>query len=122
MLEGLIRERGAPDSITVDNGPEFTSRTLGECAERHGFVLDFIDPGKPSQNGHIESFNGKFRDECLDQHWFLGLDDARSTISSWRDDYNSNRPHSALGGLSPLEFRRRHFGQEPGGNGVALAA
>jgi putative transposase len=122
VLEQLIQERGAPESISVDNGPEFISRVLGECAERNGFVLDFIEPGKPSQNGHIESFNGRLRDECLNQHWFLNLEDARSTISSWRDDYNSTRPHSSLGGLSPLEFHNLHFGQEHGDDGVALAA
>ena len=122
VLERLIRERGAPAAITVDNGPEFTSRTMGECAERLGFVLDFIEPGKPSQNGHVESFNGRLRDECLNQHWFLGLQDARSTISSWRRDYNLNRPHSSLGGLTPLEFHAKNFGQDPRGDGVALAA
>ena len=95
---------------------------MGECAERLGFVLDFIEPGKPSQNGHVESFNGRFRDECLNQHWFLGLQDARSTISSWRRDYNLNRPHSSLGGLTPLEFHEKNFGQDPRGDGVALAA
>ena len=122
VLERQIRERGAPAAITVDNGPEFTSRTMGECAERLGFALDFIEPGKPSQNGHIESFNGRFRDECLNQHWFLGLQDARTTISSWRRDYNLNRPHSSLGGLTPLEFHKKNYGQDPRGDGVALAA
>jgi putative transposase len=69
--------------------------------------LDFIEPGRPMQNGHLESFNGKFRDECLNQHWFTGLDDARETIAAWREDYNSVRPHSALENLTPLDFAQR---------------
>ena len=88
----------------MDNGPEFTSRALDEWAYRHGVALDFIRPGKPIENCFVESFNGKFRDECLNQHWFTSLRDARSEIEPWRLDYNQVRPHSSLGGLPPAIF------------------
>ena len=120
VLERLFAERGVPESIVCDNGPEFTSRALGECAEKHGFLLDFIEPGKPSQNAHVESFNGRLRDECLDQHWFLGLADARATIAAWKHDYNTERPHGSLGGLSPLAYLKTF--QEQFGDQVERAA
>jgi len=107
VLERLCAVHGRPRTITMDNGPEFAGLTLDAWAYKEGVSLDFIDPGKPTQNGHLESFNGKFRDECLNQHWFTGLGDARDTIAAWRDDYNTVRPHSALGNLTPLDFAER---------------
>ena len=111
-LDRVIAEHGAPVSITVDHGTEFTSRALDEWAYRRGLKLDFIRPGKPSENGHIESFNGKLRDECLNANQFLSIDDARSKIEAWRTDYNLRRPHSSLGHLTPNEYVQR--GQEAG--------
>jgi putative transposase len=107
VLERLCAVHGRPAAITMDNGPEFAGLALDAWAYKEGVQLDFIDPGKPMQNGHLESFNGKFRDECLNQHWFTDLDDARETIAAWRDDYNAIRPHSALGNLTPLDFAER---------------
>ena len=105
VLDRLTAERCAiPDIIVLDNGPELTSRALDLWAYERGVRLHFIDPGKPQQNGFIESFNGKFRDECLNEHWFLSLADARRIIEDWRLDYNQNRPHSSLGNLTPEEY------------------
>ncbi len=104
-----LREAGAtPQRITVDNGPEFISRLVDAWAYEHKVTMDFIQPGKPMQNGFIESFNGKFRDECLDRHWFTSLDDAITTIESHRQFYNTQRPHSSLGQRTPVEFRLAH--------------
>jgi len=104
-LDQVIAERGAgPEVITIDNGTEFTSRHFDGWAYDRNIKLDFIRPGKPVENGYIESFNGKFRDECLSQSWFLSLEDARATIASWRKEYNEARPHSSLGNLAPAEF------------------
>lgn len=103
-LDQVIAARGAPSSISVDNGPEFAGRVLDEWAYRNGVRLRFIRPGKPVENAYVESFNGKFRDECLNQHWFLDLDEARTTIETWRIDYNEVRPHSALGNRTPTEY------------------
>jgi len=88
----------------VDNGPEFLSRAVDQWAYAHGVRLHFIEPGKPVQNALIESFNGKFRDECLNQNWFAGLREARRIIEDWRVDYNTARPHSSLGYRTPEEF------------------
>jgi len=104
MLDNVAQERGYPRAMQVDNGPEFISRAVDQWAYAHGVALHFIDPGKPVQNAFIESFNGKFRDECLNQNWFVSLDDARRTIEAWRVDYNSVRPHSSLGYQTPEEF------------------
>ncbi len=97
-------ERGAPERIRVDNGPEFISRALDKWAYENSVTLDFSRPGKPIDNCYIESFNGRFREECLNTHWFLSLEDARAKIEAWRLDYNESRPHSSLGQLTPLEF------------------
>jgi putative transposase len=105
VLDRVIAERGIPAAIAMDNGPELTSRALDQWAYEHGVELRFIDPGKPSQNGFIESFNGRLRDECLNEHWFTSLADARSIVEAWRLDYNRARPHSALGWRTPNEFR-----------------
>ncbi len=104
VLERLMMMYGRPERIRVDNGPEFVSRALDQWAARQRIRLHFITPGKPMQNGHIESFNGKLRDECLNQHWFLDLADAEQLIEGWRVDYNTVRPHSALGNLPPAWF------------------
>ena len=103
LLDQLILWHGAPKQITLDNGPEFTGQALDAWAYQHQVTLDFIDPGKPMQNGYLESFNGKFRDECLNVHWFRSLADARQTITAWKESYNTERPHSALGGRTPRE-------------------
>jgi putative transposase len=104
MLDAVAQERGYPEAIQVDNGPEFISRAVDQWAYAHGVALHFIEPGKPVQNAFIESFNGKFRDECLNQNWFVSLNDARQIIENWRVDYNTVRPHSSLGYLAPEEF------------------
>ncbi|MEO1333140.1 MAG: IS3 family transposase [Myxococcota bacterium] len=104
VLERLVFLRGKPKSIVIDNGPEFTSRALDNWAYNNGVELDFIRPGTPSDNAFIESFNGKFRDECLNTHWFLSLNHARKLIEEWRRDYNNHRPHSSLGNITPREF------------------
>lgn len=104
-LELAAIERGKfPDSIVIDNGSEFTGKAMDQWAFENKIKLDFIRPGKPQENGFIESFNGKFRDECLNENWFVSLEDARRTIEEWRIDYNENRPHTSLGNLTPREF------------------
>jgi putative transposase len=104
VLEELHEQRPFPREIVMDNGPEFTSLALDQWAHRRGVHLRFIRPGKPVENCFIESFNGRFRDECLNENWFLDLKDARRKIEAWRVDYNSTRPHSSLGQLTPEEF------------------
>jgi len=106
-LDRIIEHTGAPSSITVDHGTEFTSRALEEWAYQRGVKLDFTHPGKPTENGHIESFNGRLRDECLNVNQFISLEDAREQIEHWRIDYNAHRPHSSLGNLTPNEFAAR---------------
>ena len=103
-VEQVAVRRGAPELIRVDNGPEFVSKVLDHWAYGRGVTLDFSRPGKPTDNCFVESFNGRFRDECLDTHWFLSVEDARAKIEAWRQDYNASRPHSALGHLTPQEF------------------
>jgi putative transposase len=92
-----------PERIQVDNGSEFISKALDLWAYDNRVTLDFSRPGKPTDNPFIESFNGSFRDECLNAHWFLSLEDAREKIEAWRQEYNSFRPHSSLGGRTPDE-------------------
>ena len=104
VLDAAIAEREAPESLTIDNGTEFTSRHFDAWAWGKGLTLDFIRPGRPVENAFIESFNGKLRDECLNQSWFTDLGDARRALRAWRHDYNESRPHSSLGGLAPNEF------------------
>lgn len=107
ILERVGRERGLPQEIVVDNGREYDCRVTDAWAYGHGVRLAFIEPGKPYQNGFIESFNGRFRDECLNEEWFLDMEDAKTKIEAFRVDYNEVRPHSSLGGLTPAEFARR---------------
>src|SRR5688572_29716455 len=104
VLDRLHATNGLPQTIVVDNGPEFAGRTLDAWAYAHGVTLRFIRPGKPIENAYVESFNGKFRDECLNEHWFLSVADAKSTIEAWRIDYNTVRPHSSLAGRTPNQF------------------
>jgi len=106
VLARLQATRGLPQIIVTDNGPEFTGAALDQFAHQK-FTLDPIDPGKPQQNAYIESFNGKFRDECLNENWFVSLNHAKEIIEKWREDYNRCRPHSSLGNLTPEEFRDR---------------
>lgn len=103
-LDRYVSVHGAPISITVDHGTEFTSKALEEWAYRRGVKLDFIHPGKPTENGHIESVNDRLRDECLNVEQFWTIEDARRKIITWRDDYNEHRPHSSPGHLTPSEF------------------
>ena len=103
-LERVCREVGYPKMIRVDNGSEFISRDLDLWAYVNDVTLDFSRPGKPTDNAYIESFNGKFRVECLNQHWFLTLDDTRQKMEEWRRDYNEVRPHSAIGNNPPISL------------------
>ena len=106
VLERVAAERGVPDEIVLDNGPELAGKAVDRWAYERGVRLHFIEPGKPIQNAFVESFQGRLRDECLNRHWFVGLADARRTIEAWRLDYNHWRPHSALRYRSPEEFRQ----------------
>lgn len=106
VLERLRDQRGLPHAIVADNGPEFAGRALDQWAHERGLKIDYIRPGKPVDNAFVESFNGRFRDECLNESWFLSLNEAREAIEAWRLDYNEVRPHSALGGRSPSEYAR----------------
>ena len=106
VLDQVIAERRAqPQAIVMDNGPELTSRALDQWAYERGVRLRFIAPGKPVQSCFVESFNDKFRDECLNEHWFTSLYDARAKVETWRRDYNAVRPHQSLGDRTPEEFR-----------------
>ena len=104
VLERLAEIRGLPEVITMDNGPEFISKVLDQWAYLNGVELDFTRPGKPTDNALIESFNGRFREECLNESWFLSLEDAREKVEAWRQFYNRERPHGSLGNLSPVDF------------------
>src|SRR5690348_13403391 len=104
VLEQLADTRGLPRSITVDHGPEFEGQVLDAWAYELKVHLSFIRPGKPNENAYIESFNGKFRDECLNEHWFISLAQARHTIEAWRMEYNTERPHSSLGNRTPCAY------------------
>jgi putative transposase len=104
LMEELRATRNLPTAIVCDNGPEFTSRAFLAWAQERGIDLQFIQPGKPTQNAFVESFNGKFRFEELDAHWYVSLTDARRQIETWRTDYNEVRPHSSLDDKTPTEF------------------
>jgi len=108
VLDRLLAMIGLPQTIVVDNGPEFAGRTLDAWAYARGVTLRFIRPGKPIENAFVESFNGKFRDECLNEHWFVSLADAKAVIEAWRVDYNTERPHRALGQLTPEAWVASH--------------
>lgn len=108
VLERVTAEHGFPSVIVMDNGPEFTSKALDEWAHKNGVVLDFITPGRPVENAFRESFNGRFRDECLNQNLFHNLLDAKKKIEAWRIDYNTVRPHSSLNYATPAAFAEQH--------------
>ena len=109
VLDRIASERGLPEAIVLDNGPEFRGRALAAWSEERRVRLEFIQPGKPAQNAYAESFNGRLRDECLNANWFMSLSDARRKIESWRQDYNQQRPHSSLHYLPPTEFARKQL-------------
>ena len=100
----LVAERGHPKRILSDNGPEFTGKIMNRRAYEHCVEYQFIEPGKPVQNAFAESFNGTCRAECLNERWFISIEEARQIIKDWRVDYNEVRPHSSLGGKTPREF------------------
>ena len=108
VLERLRSRRGLPTVIQSDNGPELRGRVLDQWADENGVRLQFIEPGKPIQNAYIESFNARLREECLNEHVFVSLDDARNKIEKWRVEYNRERPHSGLGNLTPEEFAAKN--------------
>lgn len=107
VLDRLSYMNGLPNVITVDNGPEFTGNVMDKWAYKNKVKLDFIIPGKPVENAYIESFNGKFREECLNDNWFFNIFHARNIIENWRIDYNAVRPHSSLNNLAPDEFKKK---------------
>jgi putative transposase len=111
VLQRVAETRGLPASITVDHGPEFEGQVLDAWAYSSNVRLSFIRPGKPNENAYIESFNGKFRDECLNEHWFVTMAQARRIIETWRAEYNTERPHSSLGDLTPEEYANRGIAQ-----------
>ena len=110
VLERLAETRGLPETITMDNGPEFAGRHLDEWAFRKGIKLNFIRPGKPIENAFAESFNGRLRDECLNTNWFMNLKHAKEVIEEWREDYNTVRPHSSLKDMTPAEYAKTSVG------------
>jgi putative transposase len=117
-LDSVIVRRGAPKALRMDNGPELTSRHfLAWCIERK-IATNYIQPGRPMQNGHIESFNGRLRDECLNANWFRNLFEARGRIANWRADYNSTRPHSSLAYRTPDEFAAQW--QRPSSSSISI--
>jgi putative transposase len=109
-LNRIAVQRGLPATIKVDNGSEFISKVMDKWAHERGVELDFSRPGKPTDNAKVESFNGRLRQECLNLHWFLSLDDAQRKIEAWRQGYNEVRPHSALQWMTPAEFARQTRG------------
>ena len=104
VMGKLAFYRGTPRTIHVDNGPEFISKELDKWAYENKVTLDFSRPGKPVDNAFIESFNGSFRDECLNTNWFLSMEDAKEKIEAWRKDYNEWRPHSSLDNMTPMQY------------------
>ncbi len=112
LLDQAAQFRGYPKAVRTDNGPEFTSNAFMAWAQANSIKHILIQPGRPMQNGYIESFNGKFRDECLNEHWFQTLAQARETIYLWRKDYNEIRPHSSIGRIPPALFAQAHRRQQ----------
>lgn len=107
LLDGICAQRGTPAVIRSDNGKEFTGRAMLTWAHRRGVALRLIEPGKPNQNAYVESFNGRLRDECLNEHWFTSLAHARAVIEGWRREYNEERPKKSLGGLTPAAYAKQ---------------
>lgn len=106
FLDQLIEQRNKPTKVICDNGTEFTSKAMFFWSKEMNITLGFIQPGKPTQNAFVESSNGKFRNECLNQHWFRRMEEARFEIEQWRQHYNNVRPHSSLNYMSPVEYAR----------------
>ncbi len=106
MLDRLALSRGLPRVLRTDNGKEFCGRAMLEWAHARGVALRLIEPGKPNQNAYVESFNGRLRDECLNEHWFTRLLHARTAIETWRRKYNDERPKKALGGMTPSAYAK----------------
>jgi putative transposase len=104
VLERLKGTIGRPERIAIDNGPEFISKALDAWAYQNGVQLEFSRPGKPTDNAFVESFNGRVRDECLNQHWFASLEEVRTIVEGWRIEYNTERPHRALGQQTPAAW------------------
>jgi len=107
VLDQICYQRGKPAVIRTDNGPEFVGKEMLTWAHRNGIALRTIEPGKPNQNAYIESFNGRLRDECLNEHWFTSLEHARVVIEAWRREYNEERPKKSLGGLTPAQHAKQ---------------
>jgi transposase InsO family protein len=107
LLDGICSQRGKPALIRSDNGKEFTGKAMLTWAYRNGVALRLIEPGKPNQNAYVESFNGRLRDECLNEHWFTSLPHARTVIETWRREYNEERPKKSLGGLTPAQYAKQ---------------
>ncbi len=106
-LDQLARVRGLPRILRTDNAQEFCGRPMLTWAHDRGVTLRLIEPGKPNQNAYIESFNGRFRDECLNEHWFTSLAHAQAIIETWRREYNEERPKKGLGGLTPVLYAKQ---------------
>jgi putative transposase len=107
VLDQICSQRGRPSVIRSDNGPEFSGKAMLTWAHRNGITLRPIEPGKPNQNAYVESFNGRLRDECLNEHWFTSLEHARIEIERWRKEYNEERPKKSLGGLTPAQYAKQ---------------
>ena len=107
ILDAVCSQRGQPQRIRSDNGPEFTGKAMLTWAYRQGIALKLIEPGKPNQNAYVESFNGRLRDECLNEHWFTSLPHAQAVIEAWRREYNEERPKKSLGGLTPAAYAKQ---------------
>lgn len=118
VLNEISQVEGLPEIIIIDNGPEFIGKALDAWAYQRGVKLAFITPGKPVENAYIESFNGRFRDECLNENWFMTLEQAREIVEEWRVDYNTERPHSSLEYMTPEEFIQRDMSRESTPMGV----
>ncbi|MCX5799926.1 MAG: IS3 family transposase, partial [Candidatus Eisenbacteria bacterium] len=121
VMRRLVKKRGVPDRLRCDNWSEFISKVLDKWAYEHGVTMDFSRPGKPGDNAMIESFNGTFRDECLDVNWFLSMEDVRERIERWREEYNMFRPHSSLGDLTPRQFAEQFAVSSQGQKTLLLA-
>jgi putative transposase len=113
ILDGLGPTRKLPRTITVDNGPEFTSKALDQWCHWNGVRLDFIRPGKPVENAFAESFIGRLRQECLNQTWFVSIEETREKLEQWRKEYNGFRPHRSLGNKTPRDFLAEYLNPEP---------
>ena len=113
LVKAAIAEHGAPEFIRSDNGPEFIGKAMLNWAYRSGIALKLIEPGKPNQNAYVESFNGRLRDECLNEHWFTSIAHAKVVIEDWRRDYNEKRPKKSLGGLTPASNAKQMSEKAP---------